>query len=304
MLPSLNALRAFEAAARHLSFKEAAAELNLTPSAVSRHIRALEEQLGIGLFERGFRQVTLTEKARFYAHRLSEAFHTLAEATEEARDYGPAQQRALARMTLSANSTFMTLWLADRLPEFRKKHPDVELEVSVHDDAGNGGNPRADVRIIFTDDGVAGPQLTRLISLVTVAVCAPSLMRGRRGLRKPADLQRARLLHENTTAWWEEWLLAEGLPLGAAKQGPIFHDPSLVIRAAVNGEGIALADNIMVEDCLVKGELVEPFKIRRRIANCYALVERRGVTTLSTVKKFRVWLVAAIETHKQTMRMG
>jgi LysR family glycine cleavage system transcriptional activator len=300
-LPSLNAIRAFEAAARLSSFKDAAEELKLTPSAVSRHIRSLESALGVELFERGFRQVQLTEKATHYARRLTEAFNAIRDSTEEMSAYGPQRRRAQKRVTLSINATFMNLWLADRLPKFRDAYPASELEVSIHDDSGKGGNPKADLRILFTDDEIDDPALVKLISLIILPVCAPALTQGRKALRAPSDLAHHRLLHENTTAWWEEWIEGEGVKGVDPKTGSIFHDPSLAVREAVNGGGVALADNIMAEDLLARGQLVTPFPIRRKIPSCYALAVRPGAGALAGVRQFRQWLIAEIARHKRVM---
>jgi LysR family transcriptional regulator, glycine cleavage system transcriptional activator len=300
-LPSLNAIRVFESAARRQSFKDAADELKLSASAVSRHIRSLEQSLGIELFERGYREVELTEKAAHYARRLTEALRIIRESTEEISAYGPVRRRRTKRITLSVNATFMSLWLADRLPRFRAAHPDCEIELSTHDDLGRGGNPRADLRVLFSPDDEVRPLSNRLLSLVIMPVCAPALTRGPKALRKPGDLAKHRLLHENTTAWWEEWITAEGITGIDFKQGAIFHDPSLAIREAVNGGGVALADNIMVEDLLRKKKLVAPFTIRRPIPYCYTLVERAGASTLPGIKPFRDWLLTEITAHKRAM---
>jgi LysR family glycine cleavage system transcriptional activator len=300
-LPSLNAIRAFEAAARLLSFKDAADELRLTPSAVSRHIRSLEQALGVELFERGFRQVQLTEKAIPYARRLTDAFNIIGDATDEISATGSGRRRRQKRVTLSINAAFMNLWLADRLPRFRSACPECELEVSIHDDTGKGGNPRADLRILLSDED--DPSHPPLVSLITIPVCAPSLTKGPSALKKPADLARHRLLHENTTAWWEEWIAGEGVKGVDPRAGAIFHDPSLAIREAVNGGGVALADNIMVEDLLAQGLLVTPFPIRRKISSCYALAVRPGAATLAGVKQFRQWLLSEIARHKRAMQL-
>ena len=302
-LPSLNAIRAFEAAARLLSFKEAADELRLTPSAVSRHIRSLEQALGVALFERGFRQVKLTAQAQIYARRLSDAFKIISDATEAINAQSGNRRKRQKRVTLSINATFMNLWLADRLPQFRAACPEYELEVSIHDDRGQGGNPRADLRILFVSEDDADPALTPLVSLVVLPVCAPSLTKGANALRKPADLARHRLLHENTTAWWEEWIDGEGVKGVDPKLGAIFHDPSLAIREAVHGGGVALADTIMVEDLLAQGLLVTPFPIRRKIPSQYALAVRPGAAELVGVKQFRQWLVSEIGRHRRAMQL-
>jgi LysR family glycine cleavage system transcriptional activator len=304
-MPSLVAIRAFEAAARLLSFKDAADELGITPSAVSRHIRSLEQTLGVTLFERGFRQVRLTDKAEIYARRLTGAFHIVADATDEISVQGGAgRKRRQKRVSLSINAAFMNLWLADRLPRFRAQCPDCELEVSIHDDRGQGGNPRADLRILFAHEDDDDPSLVPLVSLVILPVCAPALTQGPAGLRKPADLARHRLLHENTTAWWEEWIMGEGVKGVDPRAGAIFHDPTLAIREAVNGGGVGLADNIMAEDLLARGLLVTPFPIRRKIPNRYALSVREGAASLAGVKRFRQWLAGEIGRHKRAMALA
>ena len=302
--PSLNAIRAFEAAARLLSFKEAAEELKLSPSAVSRHIRSLELALGVDLFERGFRQVALTKKATQYARRLSEAFKIIQESTEETSAYGPARRRRQKRVTLSINATFMNLWLADRLPRFRSLYPECEIEVSIHDDSAKGGNPRADVRILFVSDDFEDPSVTRLISLILIPVCAPALVTGPNALRKPANLAKHRLLHEGSTADWEEWIAGEGVTRVDPKSGPLFHDPTLSVREAVNGGGVALVDNIMAEDLLARGLLVAPFPIRRYFPFCYCLAQRPGASAVLGVKQFRQWLMSEIELHKRAMKLS
>jgi LysR family transcriptional regulator, glycine cleavage system transcriptional activator len=300
-LPSLNAIRVFEAAARRQSFKDAADELALSPSAVSRHIRTLEETLGAELFERGHREVRLTPKATHYAARLTEAFRIIASATETISSEAPNKRRKPKRITLSVNASFMNLWLADRLTRFRLANPQTEVEIAIHDDSGRGGNPRADLRVLFQREETIPPSALRLVSLVVIPVCAPELLKGRHPLKKPADLAKHRLLHDNTTAWWEEWIAAEAIANVDAKSGPLFHDPSLAIREAVNGGGVALADNIMVEDLLRKKKLVAPFTIRRPIPYCYTLVERAGASTLPGIKPFRDWLLTEITAHKRAM---
>lgn len=301
--PSLNAIRAFEAAARLLSFKDAAEELKLSPSSVSRHIRSLERSLGVELFERGFRQVRLTEKGTPYARRLSEAFRIIQESTELVSSEGPARRRKQRRVSLSVNLSFMNFWLADRLPRFRSLYPECELEISIHDDAGKGGNPKADLRILFVADDFNDPSITNLISLFLFPVCAPSLVRGPNALRKPADLAKHRLLHEVNTPDWPEWIEGAGVKGVDATSGPIFHDPTLSIREALNGGGVALADSIMGEDLLARGLLVSPFPIWLQIPYCYALSQRPGTSAILGVKKFRQWLVSEIELHRRAMKL-
>lgn len=301
--PSLNAIRAFEASARLLSFKDAAEELKLSPSAVSRHIRSLERSLGVELFERGFRQVQLTKTAIPYARRLTEAFRIILDSTELASSHGPARRRKQRRVSLSVNSSFMNFWLADRLSRYRGLYPDYELDISIHDDFGKGGNPKADLRILFLRDDFDDPFITNLIPLFLFPVCAPSLVMGPNALRKPRDLVKHRLLHEINTPDWPEWIEGAGVKGVDASRGPIFHDPTLSIREALNGGGVALADSILGEDLLARGLLVSPFAIRLQIPYCYALSQRPSASATLGVKQFRLWLVSEIELHKRAMKL-
>ncbi|MBN9221184.1 MAG: LysR family transcriptional regulator [Mesorhizobium sp.] len=299
-LPSLNAARVFEAAARLGSLKDAAIEMKLTRSAVSHHIRSLEDALGAKLFNRGFRQVTLTTRGAYYARRLTEAFRMIEDATEEASVHSLARPRKSRHITLSCEPTFMNLWLADRLPKFRKLNADFEFEVSIH---SANEDPKADLCIVFAFEDATDPLTKPLLSLSITPVCSPSLHRGEIPLRVPADLARHRLLHENTTIWWEQWLAQEGICDLDLKGGTLFHDPTLVIREAVNGGGVALADTIMSEDLLNQGLLVAPFPIRHGMAAGYYLRQRQGSANKPGVRQLREWLFAEIERHKQHMQL-
>lgn len=297
-LPSLNAIRAFEATARLGSLKDAAQELSLTPSAISRHISSLESAIGTKLFDRSFRHVTLTTRGAYYAQRLSEAFRIIEDATEETGVHSIFRPSKAKLITLSSEPTFMNLWLADRLPKFRRHYPEIEIEVSII--RGNE-DPEVDLSIVFSFDADAAANLKPLISLSITPVCSPTLLEGPHPLRVTADLVHHRLLHESTVTWWERWFVQEGVSTVSVKSGAFFHDPSLVIREAVNGGGVALADTIMSQDLLEKGLLVAPIDVRHSVSAGYYLRQRSGPAKKHEVKKFRDWLVAEIESHKQEM---
>lgn len=302
ILPSLNAIRVFETAARLGSLKDAADELGLTPSAVSRHIRSLEDALGTQLFVRGFREVTLSARGDNYARRLSKAFRMIEAATEEAAVDSIVRQGKGQRVTLSCEPAFMSLWLADRLSGFRRLHPDVEFDVSTE---AAGENPRADFSIVAGDEFATEPSLELLLPLHIAPVCAPSLLTKGPPLETLADLAQHRLLHENTTIWWEEWLSDKRLTNINAKSGTIFHDPTLVIREAVNGGGVALADTITSEDLLARGLLTTPFPWRQHIATGYYLRQKPGAGRRKTgAGLFREWLLAEIGRHKRDMKIS
>ena len=299
-LPSLNAMRVFETAARLGSLKDTATDWGLTPSAVSRHIRSLEDALGAQLFIRGFREVTLTTRGADYAHRLTEAFRIIETATEDASVHGQIRPNRSKYIVLSGESTFINLWLLDRLAKFRQLHPEFEFEVST---SSSDDNPKADLSVFSVFEEKTDPALNPLLPLSTMAVCSPSLLQGARPLKVPADLAGHRLLHEGTTAWWEEGLGQEGVGDIDVKGGAVYHDPTLVIREAVNGGGVALADTIMAEDLMKRGHLVSPFPIRHRLTAGYYLKQKPSADSKPGIRQFRDWLFAEIEQHKRDMQL-
>lgn len=298
-LPSLNGMRAFEAAARLGSIKDAAEELHLTPSAVSRHIRTLEKTLGLELFERGFRQVTPTMRGSYYARNLSEAFDAIWRATEDVSLHDrPRGQKAL-RVKLFCEPTFLNLWLADRLPDFRRKHPTVDLEIST-------SSKRANVDLAIVDEFVykAGPALTLMIPLLLTPVCSPSLLEGSIPLRTTADLVHHHLIHECETARWKQWLDQEGISAPLSQSGSTLHDCTLIMREAMNGAGIALADTIMAQDLLRQGKLIAPFSARHAYPAGYYLQQRRSIGTKPAATLFQNWMLAEVEEHKRAVGLA
>lgn len=293
---SLNAIRAFEAAARLSSFKEAAEELGLTASAVSRHIRALEASLGIQLFVREFRRVEITPAARAYAKQLTDAFRQIDKATDAMDAHGPRGRRQ-QRLSLSVNATFMTFWLADRLAAFRKIHPAVDLDVSVHDDYGKGGNPRADLMVVFSEAPSAIPGHIDLGPLCVIPVCAPRLLSGPLPLDTPADLLHHSLLHEYDMSAWEEWAAIHMPDRPGLSRGTIFREPWLAIREAINGGGVALADDFMIEDLLRAGTLVAPFDRTLPIPQRYYLVQKPMGGRSHPAGLFSDWFLHALADH-------
>jgi LysR family glycine cleavage system transcriptional activator len=292
-LPSLNGMRAFEAAARLGSVKDAAEELRLTPSAVSRHIRSLERSLGQELFDRGYRQITLTATGSYYAHSLSEAFEAIRRATE---DVDGASNRKSSRVKLMCEPTFLNLWLADRLPAFRRLHPSIDLEIST-----SGKRSNFDLAIIDEFNEKISPALKLVLPLLLTPVCAPALLNGPKPLRTPQDLLNHHLIHERETRRWERWLAQEGVAGEIGKGGTILHDCTLIMREVANGTGIALADTIMAQDLLQQGRLVAPFEAYHDYPAGYYLHQRPGVANRPGITQFLDWLFAEIEEHKKLM---
>jgi len=295
VLPSLNGMRAFEAAARLGSVKGAAEELRLTPSAVSRHIRFLEKSLGQDLFERSFRQISLTATGSYYAHSLSEAFEAIKRATEDVSLVDGANRRR-GRISLMCEPTFLNLWLADRLPAFRRLHPSVDLEISA-----SGKPANFDLAIIDEFNEKTGPALKLLLPLMLTPVCSPVLLDGPEPLREPRDLLRHCLIHERESRRWERWLAKEGVAGAVARPGTVLHDCTLIMREVANGTGIALADTIMAQDLLQQKRLVAPFDAYHHYPAGYYLHQRPGVGNKPGVPLFLDWLSAEIEEHKRLM---
>ncbi len=281
-LPSLNALRAFEAAARHVSFTLAAAELNVTHAAISRHIRELEAWLGIALFERTGRGVILTPDGAAYGRDLTPAFDRLAEATSR-----HAVRRPTPRLSVSAEPSFATLWLLPRLGAFAAAHPEVDLVL----------NP-SEILVDFSRDGVdlairsgtgpwPGAIAVKLLDSDLFPVCCPDLLKDGAFATVKA-MAGATLLHDDTKQVWGEWLAAAGFVATMPTKGPILGG-YLAISAAENGQGFALADLVTAADGLLDGRLVRPFEtsIRR---GAYWFARPETVPESPAAQAFCQWL--------------
>ena len=288
-LPSLNALRVFEAAARQNSFKRAAKELYATPSAVSRQIRNLENQLGVRLFERHNRRIRLTEIGEAYVPTLSRAFDDIAASTERISPRPAATQKP-SRLVIATETSVAECWLRPRLSRFRRAHPHVEIEVLLT----NSGLPRpprqADIVIHYGPDNWSGLHQEKLMPLTEFPVCSPDLLTGRRPLRHPEDLARCTLLHEDTTRWWALWLKGAGLTGVDPGAGPILHNSALCLDGAIAGEGVAMGDELVAGDNLLVGKLVKPFGYCRPADASLYLFISPDMLDVEEVKTFATWL--------------
>src|SRR5688572_822419 len=303
-LPPLNALRAFEAAARHLSFKNAARELHVTAGAVSHQVKQLEEHLGVALFRRLTRALELTPEAQALLPKVQEGLASLAQAVELVR----AREESCA-LTVIAPPNFAARWLVPRLARFTNAHPNLDLHIAsrptmidgredsevvpVHDARDDA--PLAMVR--FGDGKYPGAQVDEVFSAVYVPVCSPRLMKGAHPLRKPEDLRHHTLLHDDTVVEegarpsWSDWLDAVGVRDIDAGRGPHFSDASLAFEAALEGMGVALAMRPLVRTEIEAGRLVVPFDIAAPASYSYYLVTPEGGAAAPTVTDFRKWLL-------------
>jgi LysR family glycine cleavage system transcriptional activator len=303
----LNALKAFEAAGRHLSVKKAAAELNVTPAAVSHQIKALEDVLGVKLFLRRNRALELTEAARACLPKLREGFESLVQAVERLRAH-----KSGAMLTVSAAPSFAARWLMPRLHRFLESHPDFDVRVSARlRQSAEGGRrgvaaERATVETWLADSDVAilygrgdypGFQVDKLFDLTITPICSPRLLTApEHPLLRPADLKHQLLLHDDTgdlydgVSFWEVWLKAAGVEDVDLSHGAHFSHAVLAFEAAAEGHGVVATMPLLAESDLNAARLVTPFALRAPLESAYYLVSD-GARTRPDVAAFRQWLL-------------
>jgi len=256
-IPPLNALKAFEAAARRLNITRAAEELSVTPGAISQQIRILEQHAGAPLFHREGRQIALTELGAELYPLLHDGFDYLKRAGDLI--YRPNRRHALA---ISVPPSFAAKWLAPRIVRFSAAHPDVEVWMSADMRLADVGGGRVDVAIRYGSGDYSGVRSERLISADVIPVCAPAMLAT---LKKPADLANHILIHlrpnelEEPRPDWPTWMAARKLTDLDASMGPRFDQTALAIEAAAHGQGVALAPFAFVAEDLASGRLVAPF---------------------------------------------
>jgi LysR family glycine cleavage system transcriptional activator len=284
-LPSLNALRAFEAAQRHGSFTEAATELFVTQAAISRHIRDLEEWLGTRLFVRTGRGVVATEAGQRFGDKLTPLFDAMAEATREAAAVGDVRQ-----LRVTVEPSIASRWLVPRLGRFNDLHPDIELSIDPSSAFADFRAGEAEVGIRYGPGNWDDVDAVKLTEAETFPVAAPSLLKGASAL-KPADLANYNLLHESRKQWWADWLAAAGVTGVEDWRGTVFQN-HLAIEAAEAGQGFALSDQILATDSLVEGWLVRPFNFDMRDHWHYWIVRAKGSKESIPARAFREWLMA------------
>jgi LysR family glycine cleavage system transcriptional activator len=301
----LNALRAFESAAKHLSFKKAAQELHVTPGAVSHQVKLLEDYLGVELFRRLTRALELTPAALAMLPKVREGLDALHAAVERAR-----ARDELAPLTVVAPPNFAARWLVPRLKGFTASHPNIELHIAarqsmvdtrgdnavgVAQDDQHGVAPVAMVR--FGTGQYPGTHVDEVFSAVYVPVCSPRLLKGEHALRKPEDLRFHTLLHDDTVTEegarpsWTDWLRAVGVKDIDGTRGPHFSDAALAMDAAVEGMGVSLAIRSLLTTEIQQRRLVVPFDISASTGYAYYLVTPEGAAENRALAAFRAWLL-------------
>jgi DNA-binding transcriptional LysR family regulator len=291
-LPSLDFLKGFDAAARHMSFTLAAEELFLTQSALSRQIKTLEEEIGHALFVRGHRSLTLTDAGLALQPVVRDALGDIARAVAAIR----ARHRG-RRVSVSTTVPFASLWLIPRLPKFRQSHPDVEVFVSADNQLIDLERGQIDIAVRYTKENLRSAGGRYLFGERIVPVVSPALLRDRsRPLKKLADLAHQVLLHLEDplgrTPWvdWTSWLTSSGaadvVPAGNLR----FSQYDLLLQAAISGQGVALGRSPLIDHALSRGELVTPFPRRYDAPRGYFVLAAPHMGARSEVGQFIDWI--------------
>ena len=285
----LNALRAFEASARHLSFTRAAVELFVTPAAVSHQVKSLEAQLNVTLFKRLPRGLMLTSEGETLLPVLRESFDRIAETLE--RFEGGHFREVL---TVGAVGTFAVGWLLPRLADFQSKHPFIDLRLSTNNNRVDVAAEGLDYAIRFGAGAWHGIEASKLIEAPLSVLCVPEIA-GQ--LQEPADLLKQTLLRSYRTDEWPEWFLAAGLPANTPAPRSIVFDSSLaMMEAALQGAGIALAPPLMFARQLAAGAIEQPFDIGITTGS-YWLTRLQSRPETSAMTMFKEWLLQAARAH-------
>lgn len=289
-LPVLNALRTFEAAARHESFSRAADELFVTHGAVSHQIRALEDELGTPLFSRQGKRVRLTEVGCRYAKDVRAALMALADATREVRE----GQRA-RRLAVSSASSFSARWITPRIGRFIERHPEIDLELLSTNALTDFTREDVDVAIRFGTGPYPDLHVEPLLDEVAFPVCAPTFNGGVLPAT-PAELAASSRLLRSDDQLWKVWFEAAGLgALPEPRRGVLYQDSSNLLQAAADGQGIALVRRSIAMHELTTGRLVRLFEIDARSASSYWFVCPPPLLASERVQAFRAWLMEEME---------
>ena len=294
-IPGLQSLKAFDASARHLNFTRAAAELNVTPAAVSHQIKELEEAIGVPLFQRTSRHMQLTRQGQVLKPAIADALEGITRALQKLRQVeNPTQVRVTVSPSLAAK------WLVPRLDRFLESVPGADVRIDVSSEPLDFDREDIDVAIRFGDGNYPGLVVEKLFHDTLFPVCSPDLLKGAKKLREPKDLLQFTLIHLDWEAqgavWpnWRMWMLAAGVKDFNDTRGLHFSQTSLALQAAIDGNGVALGDSTLVGDDLASGRLVKPFELSLRSPAqfAYHLITRRDTAERPMTKAFRNWIIA------------
>jgi LysR family transcriptional regulator, glycine cleavage system transcriptional activator len=283
-LPPLNALRAFEAAARHLSFTKAASELHVTQAAISHQVKGLETYLGVKLFRRLTRKLLLTDAAQTLLPAVQNSFDEIATASEAL-----AEASYHGTLDVILRPFFAARWLSHRLNRFWAQHPTIKLRLQHTSEIRDLQRAEADVAVRWGRGDWSGVEIEPLLRVKVAPVCGPALLNGPIPLRTPHDLKHHTLLHEDNYGLWERWLHGIGANDVNASKGPVIDDTNVRIQAAMDGQGLALAPLALLKDDISTRRLVTPFDYAIDDM-AYYIVYTPGALEQPKVRAFRDWL--------------
>lgn len=296
-LPHLNALKAFEAAARHESFTRAAEELFVTQGAISHQVKTLEAELGLQLFRREPQRLVLTDIGRDYLVVLRDAFDRISFGTDRL-----LQHQNTGVLTVSTSPNFASKWLVHRLGKFSERHPAIDLRVSANLNHIDFAHEDVDIAVRHSEGAVTGLDNTKLYAEELFPVCSPKLLHGRYALHKPEDLKHQTLLHLDHRQDWSKWLDVAGVTEANLSRGPVLNQASMIIDAAVDGQGIALARTGLAAWDLINGRLVRPFSLALPVSYAYWIVCPKPTAKLPKIVTFRQWLLEEAANDEKLLR--
>ena len=300
-LPTLDLLKGFDAAARHLSFTRAGEELFLTQSALSRQMQTLEEQLGAPLFERRHRALRLTEAGQVLQLAAKTMLDELTHAVAKIR-----REQSVAPLTISTGIPFASLWLLPRLPRFRERHPEVDVFISADNRMLDLDRERIDLAVRYCPESLAPRDARRLFGERLQPVCSPALASDpARPLKQPEDLARHVLLNLDADRgrypWlnWTQWFAAIGVPEPRPAGMVRFNQYDLLVQAAIDGQGVALGRSPLVDHLVAQGKLVAPFRRKHATSRAYFIVRAAQAARRPEAQAFVDWLHS--EAHEETV---
>ena len=288
-LPSLNAVKAFEAAARNKSFTRAAEELFVTPGAVSQQVKALETELGLKLFNRERQRLIITEAGREYLAVVRDALDQIAAGTERL-----TRRQRSGVLTVSVSPDFAARWLVNRLGRFAEAHPEIDLRVAASDQHVDFAREDVDLAVRHGDGKWPELEVVRLCSERLFPVCSPKLTRGLNRPTRAADLLKFPLLRIDDWSSWSRWFEVAGVTTQAIP-GPVLNRASMLIDAAIDGQGVTLARTALAAWDIIHGRLIRPVDVSLAMANTYWIVSPKATASTPKIATFRQWLLTEAE---------
>src|SRR5260221_4883741 len=285
-LPPLNALRAFESAARHLSFTRAADEMNVTQAAISHQVKALEERLGVQLFRRLPRRLLLTDEGQALLPDLRDAFSRMALAVERI-----SARSAIGTLTVSSMTTIVMTWLVPRLPRFQAAHTEIDVRLMTTQRLVDFAREDIDGGIRFGTGKWPGVKVERMFGEVLTPLCGKRFIDK---IKTPTDLRSLPLLRTTEEEEWPIWFAAAGIEAIDGMRGPIFDSTMIGVQAAIDGLGIVMGPAALFADDIIAGRLFQPFPLAVETGKSYWLVTPETMADRPKVKAFRDWIFAEI----------